>query len=93
MEWNTNLQKNGMEMKWKSNGDRMDMDITYIHGIFGKVYFRLDIFFRLAIWGSSFLDRTLFGHIIFGQGKFEHSISGQGIIGNGILGHLIQHSG
>ena len=44
MEWNTNLQKNGMEMKWKSNGDRMDMDITYIHGIFGKVYFRLDIF-------------------------------------------------
>ena len=66
---------------------------SFRHGIFGKVYFRLDIFFRLAIWGSSFLDRTLFGHIIFGQGKFEHSISGQDIIGKGILGHLIQHSG
>ena len=44
MEWNTNLQKkrngNEMEIEWRSNG----YGYTYIHGIFGKVYFRLDIF-------------------------------------------------
>ena len=29
MEWNKNVKKkkkNGMEMKWKLNGDRMDME-------------------------------------------------------------------